>query len=94
VKIHDGRAAARTAAEVLPDLVLLDYEMPEMDGLQVIAQLRADPVTQGIPVLLASAAKVSMADIRLADGFLGKPFQEDLLYQMIDRVLRAREVRS
>src|SRR5262245_45986907 len=94
VKIHDGRAAARTAAEVLPDLVLLDYEMPEMDGLQVIAQLRADPVTQGIPVLLASAAKVSMADIRLADGFLGKPFQEDLLYQMIDRVLRSREVRS
>ena len=94
VKIHDGGCAAATAARLLPTLVLLDYELPEMDGLQVIAQLRSDPVTQGIPVVLSSAAQVSLADIRKADGFLAKPFQEDLLYDLIDRVLRSREVRS
>jgi CheY-like chemotaxis protein len=93
-KIHDGKSAVRAVGELMPDMVLLDYELPELDGLQVIAQLRADPLTQGVPVLLASAAKVSMADIRKADGFLAKPFQEDLLYQMVDRVLRSREVRS
>ena len=94
VKIHDGACALRTASELLPTLVLLDYELPEMDGLQVIAQLRSNPATQGIPVILASAAQVSLADIRKADGFLGKPFQEDLLYDLVDRVLRTREVRS
>jgi CheY-like chemotaxis protein len=93
-KLHDGRAAVRAAAELLPDVVLLDYELPELDGLQVIAQLRADPATQAIPVLLTSAARVSMADIRQADGFLAKQFQESLLCELLDRVLRAGGVRS
>lgn len=93
-KLHDGRSVHRAAVELRPDLVLLDYELPELDGLQVIAQLRADPVTQGIPVLLSSAAKVSMADIRQADGFLAKPFQEALLFEMVERLLRGKEVRS
>ncbi len=95
VTVGDGPAALRVCAELAPDLVLLDYEMPEMDGIQVIASLRAEPLTQGIPVLLTSAGRVSMADIRRADGFLAKPFQDDLLYEMVDRVLRAaREAKS
>lgn len=92
-KLFDPTRAVPAVTELLPDLVLLDYEMPEVDGLQVIAQLRADPATAGIPVLLASAGKVSMADIRKADGFLAKPFQEGLLYDMIDRLLQGRQVR-
>jgi CheY-like chemotaxis protein len=90
-KVNDPRDTVRIASELLPNLVVLDYEMPELDGLQVIAQLRADPLTQGIPVLLASAGKVSMADIRQADGFLAKPFQEGLLYDLVDRLLQPRE---
>jgi CheY-like chemotaxis protein len=94
IEVHDGPAALRACAELAPDLVLLDYEMPEMDGMQVIARLRNQPVTQGIPILLTSAGKVSMADIRAADGFLQKPFQETLLYEMVRRVLQnAREAR-
>lgn len=92
--VNDGAGAVRACAELGPSLVLLDYEMPEMDGLEVIAALRRDPLTQGIPVLLTSAGKVSMADIRAADGFLAKPFQAELLYQMVRRVLgTAREQR-
>jgi len=92
-KVHDGASALAAASELLPDLILLDYELPELDGLQVIERLRAEPVTRGIPVLLSSAARVSMADIKRADGFLAKPFPEALLFEMIDRVLRTREVR-
>ncbi len=91
----DGLAGLVAAAELVPDLVVLDYEMPELDGLEVIGRLRANPATQGIPVILASAARVSMADIRRADGFLAKPFQESLLHDMIDRVLRqSKEARA
>jgi CheY-like chemotaxis protein len=87
-KVADGKQAVAAATEILPDLVLLDYELPELDGLRVIARLRADPATARVPILLSSAAKVSLADIKKADGFLSKPFPEQLLYEMIDRVLR------
>jgi CheY-like chemotaxis protein len=81
-KVFDGPSGVAAAQELLPDLVLLDYELPELDGLQVIERLRAEPATAGIPVLLNSAARVSMADIK-----------KGLLYEMIDRVLRVREAR-
>ena len=90
-KIHDGRIALESARELLPDLILLDYELPGLDGLQVVEQLRADETLREIPVLLASAAKVSIEDIQRTDGFLAKPFQEGLLYAMVDRVLQSRE---
>ncbi len=92
-KVHDGVAGVAAANELLPDLMVLDYELPELDGLQVIERLRSEPVTAGIPVLLSSAARVSMADIKRADGFLAKPFPEALLHEMVDRVLRAREAK-
>lgn len=92
-KAHDGAAGLAAAQQLLPDLVLLDYELPELDGLQVIERLRADPATRDLPVLLSSAARVSLADIRQADGFLAKPFSEELLREMIERALRARQVR-
>lgn len=93
-KVHDGQAGISAARTLLPDLVLLDYELPEIDGLQVLAELRADPTTARIPVLLSSAARVSLTDIKKADGFLAKPFPESLLREMVDRLLRAREVKQ
>lgn len=92
-KVHDGTSAVTAAHELLPDLVLLDYELPELDGLQVLERLRAEPATRTTPVLLSSAARVAMADIKKADAFLAKPFPETLLFELVDRVLQARQVR-
>lgn len=92
-KVHDGLAGVAAAQQLLPDLVLLDYELPELDGLQVLERLRADPSTADLPVLLSSASRVALAEARRADGFLQKPFPEALLHEMIDRVLRGRGVR-
>lgn len=92
-KVHDGLAGVAAAHDLMPDLIVLDYELPELDGLQVIERLRGEPTTAGIPVLLSSAARVSIADIKRADGFLAKPFPEALLHEMVDRVLRSREVK-
>lgn len=90
-KVHDGKAGFEAALELRPDLVLLDYEMPELDGMQLIEKLRAEPSMAGIPLLLSSAARVSMTDIKRADGFLSKPFSEQLLFDMVERLLRAKE---
>ena len=88
--VHDGKSGVVAARELLPGLVLLDYELPELDGLGVIEQLRSDARTRDIPVLLNSAARIGMANIQKADGFLSKPFPESLLNEMIDRVLKKR----
>lgn len=88
-QVHDGVAAVDAARRLRPDLMVLDYELPEMDGLEVIEALRADPDTAGIPILLCTSSKVSVADMRRADGFLAKPFGESLLCEMVERVLRS-----
>jgi len=92
-KVHDGPSGVAAARELLPDLVLLDYELPELDGLQVIEELRKSPETRDIPIVLNSAARLGMADIQKADGFLSKPFPEGLLYEMFDRVLQKRRAK-
>ncbi len=85
----DGLQGLTKAIEVRPDLVLLDYELPEMDGLEVIAELRKRKSTRRVPVLLCTASKIGVGEIRKADGFLAKPYHEDLLYEMVQRVLAA-----
>jgi two-component system, OmpR family, phosphate regulon response regulator PhoB len=89
-KVHDGKSGVAATRELMPDLLLLDYELPELDGLQVIDQLRADASTREIPILLNSAARMTMSDIQKADGFLSKPFPESLLNEMITRVISKR----
>lgn len=88
--VHDGRSGVVATRELMPDLVLLDYELPELDGLQVIEELQKDPATSDIPIILNSAARMTMANIQKADGFLSKPFPESLLNEMIQRVLDKR----
>lgn len=90
--VHDGPAGVVAAQELLPDLLVLDYELPELDGLQVLARLRQDPRTQRLPVLLCSAGRVTPAEMAAADAFLAKPFPEGLLYERIDQLLAGRSV--
>ncbi len=74
-----GALALRAAKISPPDLLLLDIRMPDMDGYEVFRQLKAEPETQGIPVIFVSAA--SETDDKLAGFELGavdyvtKPFQ-------------------
>lgn len=73
-----GAEAVRRAAEELPDAILLDVMMPEMDGPTTLLRLRENPATREIPVLLLTA-KVQEADrTRLSHlgvaGVLTKPF--------------------
>lgn len=85
--VDDGAKALVAARALQPDLLLLDYELPELDGLEVIEQLRRDPQTRDLRVLLNSSAQMSLADVQRADGFLSKPFTEGLLNAMMQRVL-------
>jgi adenylate cyclase len=78
-----GRQALEKLRSRRYDLVLLDILMPEMDGLEVLHQLRSDPALQNIPVLMLSAVDEMGAVVRCielgADDYLPKPFPPALL---------------
>jgi len=84
---EDGSEALLLAREHLPDLVLSDVSMPQMDGLQLLAALRADPLTATLPFVFLTA-RADRSDMREgmnlgADDYLTKPFQRDELLTMV-----------
>jgi len=84
----DAKALANTEQ---PDAIILDVMMPEMDGPQVLEQLRQDPNTAGIPVIFMTA-KIQTSDREgyLAMGAIGtipKPFDPMTLSSLVSNIL-------
>src|SRR5579864_693230 len=74
----DGLIGLQRAREFLPDLIISDIRMPGLDGYEVLAELRKDPVTASIPFIFLTA-QVDMANVRDgmaagADDYVTKPF--------------------
>ena len=85
---RDGlEALERLAEDPLPDLVLLDYEMPQLDGEEVLRRLRREPRTAHLPVLLATASQIDLSRLRRVSGLLRKPYPRHVLFAMIARLL-------
>jgi CheY-like chemotaxis protein len=88
----DGRAALAAISGEPPDLVLLDLEMPEMDGFQVLESLRADPRFRDLPVIVVTGREdVEAVDRAFAAGatsFVVKPLNWRLLSHQLRYVHR------
>lgn len=86
--VHDGaQALERLGRDPLPDLVLLDYEMPELDGEEVLCCLRAEERTAQLPVLMATASNIELERLQKVSGLLRKPYPRHVLFGMIGRLL-------
>jgi len=74
-----GQEALKAIAECIPDLVLLDIQMPFMDGYQVCTRIKADPATQDVPVIFLSALSETRDIVRGFEvggaDYVSKPFQ-------------------
>jgi len=89
---RDGEAGFHLIGEALPDLVLLDLMLPGMDGLDVCRQLKADPHTRRIPIIMVTA-KGEERDVVTgldagADDYITKPFGPKALVARVRAVLR------
>ena len=91
----DGEEGLLRAAEELPDLVLLDLNLPKLDGWEVCRRLKADPRLKGIPVVIMTSNESTPEDaaraLKLgASEYLVKPFVREVLLHNVQRILAAR----
>jgi len=92
----DGDEALKKARTALPNIIVLDLMLPEVDGLEVCKILRRDPATAGIPILMltAKAAEIDrVLGLELgADDYVTKPFSPRELVLRLKGLLRRREI--
>lgn len=90
--VHDGLEGLAKIRSTLPALVLLDLMLPGMSGTQIATELRADPRTAGVPIIMLTA-KGEESDIVVglhigADDYITKPFSMSVLVARVAAVLR------
>jgi chemosensory pili system protein ChpA (sensor histidine kinase/response regulator) len=89
----DGVDALEQMKDALPSMLLVDIEMPRMDGFDLTRNVRADQRLQGIPIIMISSRTAEKHRNHAAElgvnAFLGKPYQESELLQHIAQHLRA-----
>ncbi|WP_300724722.1 Hpt domain-containing protein [Pseudomonas sp.] len=87
ITAKDGLDAMSVLEEHLPDLMLLDIEMPRMDGFEVATQVRNDPRLKGLPIIMITSRTGQKHQSRAmaigVNDYLGKPYQESVLLERI-----------
>ncbi len=95
---RDGMDAVALLAEHVPDVILLDIEMPRMDGYEVAAHVRGDPRLRDVPIIMITSRvgeKHRARAIELGvNDYLGKPYQESQLIDAITPLVAQRRARS
>jgi CheY-like chemotaxis protein/anti-sigma regulatory factor (Ser/Thr protein kinase) len=87
LRAHDGVQALELIRRVRPTGVVLDIKLPRLDGWHVLAELRADPTTAAVPVVVASVVDDRPRALALgADAYLRKPVSRDALLAALRRV--------
>ena len=89
----DGVDALQQLQDIKPDCILLDVEMPRMDGFEFARNVRADAATKAIPIIMITsrtADKHRNHALELGvNEYMGKPYQEDQLLQHVAKYLAA-----
>lgn len=88
----DGQEALLRVAETKPDLILLDWMLPALSGLEVCRQIRRRPATRDLPIIMVTARTEDQDAVRAldtgADDYIAKPFTMEALLARIRALLR------
>lgn len=92
MEAQDGMEALARCKRAMPDIVITDWDMPEMDGLEFVTQLRAIPTSKP-PLVMFCTSKGKAADVHAgikagADDYIVKPFDEAALKAKLERLGR------
>jgi DNA-binding response OmpR family regulator len=94
--VAEGQVGIELIKEVLPDAILLDLMLPDMDGWEIFRRLKLDPSTAEIPVIVVTAKaqsidKVLGLEIAKVDEYISKPFRPNELVERVNKVLNSDE---
>jgi two-component system, cell cycle response regulator DivK len=91
IEAMDGQLGVETALRELPDLILMDIQLPKLSGLDATRTLRADPKTAAIPIIVITSFALSGDDQKAKDAgasaYLAKPYSPRELLQMIRKLV-------
>jgi DNA-binding response OmpR family regulator len=88
----DGAEALASVEHDRPDLIMLDLNLPKIDGWEVCRRLKGDPATRAIPIIMLTAAHANVDDANIglglgADEYVAKPFVRAVLLHNVERLL-------
>jgi two-component system, cell cycle response regulator len=88
---ENGEVGIARARETMPDVVLLDYNMPVMDGYHTLIELKADPALKAIPVIMLTTETVRETVVKLVKlglkDYIAKPFTREVLLAKLNPIL-------
>jgi two-component system alkaline phosphatase synthesis response regulator PhoP len=96
ISAENGEEALKLACEEVPDIIVTDFQMPVMSGLELVRQLRSNEATKDVPVIMLTARGFAVEDNEIKDleisEFLSKPFSPKELLRCIEDILYDRAV--
>ena len=96
ITASDGEEALMRARQEMPNLIVLDIILPKLNGFQVCRQLKTDPATEGLKILLLSSKNQDSdkfwGEKQGADAYVTKPFEDEELLAGIRQLLAGRAV--
>ncbi|HVK78345.1 MAG TPA: response regulator [Kofleriaceae bacterium] len=89
---RDGAEAIDRVRAHPPDVLVIDLNLPRLDGLEVCRRLKADPATRAVRIVMLSTTEVSLTDAQLVDlgpdEYVLKPFVREVLINNVERLLK------
>ena len=87
IEAEDGAAGVAMAAEQLPDLILMDIQLPVIDGYEATRRIKADPATRHIPVVAVTSYALAGDEAKTreagCDGYIAKPYSPRNLLEKV-----------
>jgi CheY-like chemotaxis protein len=88
---RDGASALARVKHEPPDVILLDSDLPKIDGAEVCRRIKSDAATAAIPIVMLTSSYIDIFDVGVEGGpeaFVVCPFVREVLANAVDRVLR------
>jgi CheY-like chemotaxis protein len=92
---RDGASALALVKQDPPDVILLDSDLPKIDGAEVCRRIKTNAVTERIPIVMMTTSYIDMYEVGAdggPDAFVVRPFAREVLANVVDRILFRRSM--